>query len=167
MYASAPNDFQVRTKRGKQHYYKKRKQIRYLDIFNIINILILLSADAKPAILLRVSSLTKVEVRNFPLLHFPIWFCLVNGQLAMSLRRVNQCSCLFDIQQWSVLSFILNTTFSITEIPPIPHSLKRFSYVSTATSPFPFFTKMLKALQFFIIIALGGTSQTLAKNVPY
>ena len=52
------NDFWVRTKRGKQHYYKKRKQIRYLNIFNIINILALLSADAKLAILLRVLSLT-------------------------------------------------------------------------------------------------------------
>ena len=96
----------------------KRKQIRYLDIFKIINILILLSADAKSAILLRVPSLTKAEVRNFPLQHFPIWFCLVNGQLDMSLRRVNQCFCLFNIQQWSVLSFILSTTFSITEILP-------------------------------------------------
>ena len=63
------NDFWVRTKRGKQHYYKKRKQIRYLNIFNIINILALLSADAKLAILLRVLSLTKVEVRNFSLLY--------------------------------------------------------------------------------------------------
>ena len=105
------NDFRVRKKRGKQNYYKKRKQIRYLNIFNIINILTLLSADAKSAILLRVPSLTKVEVRNFPLLYFPRWFCLVNGQLAMSLRRVKRsamckfyCFCLFDIQQWSFLS---------------------------------------------------------------
>ena len=59
------NDFRVRKKRGKQNYYKKRKQIRYLNIFNIINILTLLSADAKSAILLRVPSLTKVEELNF------------------------------------------------------------------------------------------------------
>ena len=98
-------------KREKQHYYKKRKQIRYLNIFNIINILTFLSADAKSAILLRVPSLTKVEVRNFPLLNFPRWFRKVNGQLAMSLRRVKrlvickfQWFCFFDIQQWSVLS---------------------------------------------------------------
>ena len=84
------NDFWVRTKRGKQHYYKKRKQIRYLNIFNIINILTLLSADPKSAILLRVPSLTKVEVHNFPLLHFPRWFCLVNGHLVMPLRRVKR-----------------------------------------------------------------------------
>ena len=70
--------------RGKQHYYKKCIQIRYLNILNILNILTLLRADAKSAILLRVQSLTKVEIRNFPLLHFPRWFCLVNGQLAVS-----------------------------------------------------------------------------------
>ena len=38
------NGFWAKTKRGKQHYYKKRKQIRYLDIFNITNILTLLGA---------------------------------------------------------------------------------------------------------------------------
>ena len=71
----------------------------------------MLNADAKSAILLRVPSLTKVEVCNFPLLHFPRWFCLVNGQLAMSQRRVErlvickiQYFCFFNIQQWSVLS---------------------------------------------------------------
>ena len=70
VYASAANNFRVRTKGGKQHYYKKRKQIRYLNIFNTINILTLLTADAKSAILLRVPSLTKVEVGNFLWLHF-------------------------------------------------------------------------------------------------
>ena len=88
MYTSTPNDFQVRTKRGKQHCYKKHKQIRYLNNFNIINTLTLLSADAKSAILLRVALLTKFEVSNFSLLHFSRWFCLVNGQLAMCLRQV-------------------------------------------------------------------------------
>ena len=89
-------------KERKQHYYIKRKQIRCLNIFNIINILTLLSADAKWAILLRVLSLTKVEVHNFLLLHFSRWFCLVNGQLSMSLRGVKrsvickfQCFCPF------------------------------------------------------------------------
>ena len=36
-----------------------------------INILTLLSADAKSAILLRDPSLTKFEVRNLQFLHFP------------------------------------------------------------------------------------------------
>ena len=111
VYASAANDSRMRTKRGKQHHYKKRKQIRYLNILNILNTLTLLSADAKSAILLRVPSLTKVEVPNFPLIHFSRWFSLVNGQRAMYLRRVKksvlcklQCFCLLDIQQWSVYS---------------------------------------------------------------
>ena len=106
VFTSTANDFRVRTKRGKQHYYKKHKKIRYLNIFNIISISTLLSADAKSAILLMVSSLNKVEVRNFRLLYFPRWFCLANGRLGISLRRVErsvickfQCFCVFDIQQ--------------------------------------------------------------------
>ena len=74
---------------------------------DILTLLVLLSANAKSAVLLRVTSLTKVEVQNFLLLNFPAWFCLVHGQLAMSLRRAKmsvickcQCFCLFDIQQW-------------------------------------------------------------------
>ena len=171
VYTSAANDFRVRKKRGKQHYFKQRKQIRYHNIFNIINILTLLSPDAKSAILLRVPSLTKVEVRNFRLLHFSRWFCLVNGQLAMSLQRLKrsvickiQCFCLFDIQQWSVLSQVLLSPSQKSALNP---SLKRFSKVSVATSTFSFFTKMLKPLQFVIFVALGGTSQSLPKNIPY
>ena len=36
-----------------------------------------MGADAKSAVLSKVSSLIKIEVRNFSLLHFPRWFCLV------------------------------------------------------------------------------------------
>ena len=102
------NDFRVRTKGGEQQHQNKPRQIRLLT---------LLSADAKPAVicvLLMIPSLTKVEVCNFLLLHFPRWFCLIPGQLGMSLRRVKrsviykcQCFRLFDIQQWSVLSQVL------------------------------------------------------------
>ena len=49
-----------------------------------------ISADAKSAVLLRVPSLIKLEISNFPLLHFPIWLCLVYGQLAMSLQHVKR-----------------------------------------------------------------------------
>ena len=125
MCASAANDFWVKTKKGKQHCYQKRKQIRYLNSFNITNILTLLSADEKSAILLRVPSLIKVEVRNFPLLHFPRWFCLVNGQLAMSLRRVKKVNHMLipmflSLRYPTMVSFILSTTFFITEIPHSP-----------------------------------------------
>ena len=89
-------------------------QIRYFNILSMINILTLLSADAKSAILLRVPLLTKFEWYNFLMLHFPRWFCLVNGQLSVSLRRVKRsaickflCFCLFDIQHWSVSSQVL------------------------------------------------------------
>ena len=58
------------------------------------------SADAKSAVVLRVPSLAKVEVRNFPLLHLPIWLCLIHERIAISLRLVIwkcQCFCLFNI----------------------------------------------------------------------
>ena len=60
---------------------------------DILTLLTLLSADAKSAVLcvlLRVPSLTKVEVCDFPLLNFPGWPCLIYGQLGMSLRRVKR-----------------------------------------------------------------------------
>ena len=121
VYASATIDFRVRTKRGKNHYYKKYKQIIYLNIFNIIIILTWLSADAKSAILLRVPSSTKVQVCNFSLLHFPRWLCLVKFQ----------CFCLFDIQHWSVLSYVLlspsQKSPSPLSTPPPPSPLKRFN----------------------------------------
>ena len=99
------NDFQVRTK-GKNNNIKRNSSRS-----DILTLLTLLSVDAKSTVILRVSSLTKVPVRNFRLLHFPKWLCLIQGELAMTLRRVKksvickyQCFCLFDIQQWSVLS---------------------------------------------------------------
>ena len=101
-----------------------RNTTRYLNIFNFINILTLMSTDAKSAILLRVLSLTKnVEARNFPLLHFPRCFCLVNGQLATSLRRVKrpviwEIPMFLSLRCSTIVSFILSTTFYITEIPP-------------------------------------------------
>ena len=95
--------FSGKNKGEKQQHYKKLKQISY---FNFINI-----AECWCEIGCTSEGLTKVQVRNFPLLHFPRWLCLVHGKLAMSLWRVKrsvickcQCFCLFDIQQWSVLS---------------------------------------------------------------
>ena len=72
----------------------------------------MLSADSSSTVLLRVLSLTRVQVRNFPLLHLPKWLCLDREQLAMSLQHVKKlvickCFCLFDIKQWSVLSEVL------------------------------------------------------------
>ena len=93
---------------------------------HILTLLTLLSVDAKSAILLRVPSLTKVEVPNFLLLYFPKWLCLDHGQRALSLQRVKrsvickcQCFCLFDIQQGPVLSQVLlspSQKFTLEEI---------------------------------------------------
>ena len=85
--------------------------------------LTVLSANAKSAvlcILLSVPSLTKVEVSNFPLPYFPRWFLLIHGQLGMSLRRVKRLvifKCL-SLRYSTMVSFILSTTFSLTEIHP-------------------------------------------------
>ena len=91
----------------------------------------MLSADAKSAVLLRVLSLTKIEVHNFPWLHFPRWLSLVHGQLAMSLRRVIRsiiCKCMMLMflppRYSTMVSFFLSTTFSVTEIPPRGDSAK-------------------------------------------
>ena len=99
------NDFQVGANR------KNNNITRNSSRSNILILLTLLSAVTKLAVLLRVLPLTKVQLRNFPLLHFTKWLCLVLGQLGMPLRRVKkliickcQCFYLFDIQQWSVLS---------------------------------------------------------------
>ena len=111
--ASAANDFRVRTKRGIQHYYKKQKKIRYLDVFNIINILILLSECWREiGYTSEGSVINQSWTKQFPLATFcQMVFCLINGQLVMFLRHVKrsviykfQGFCLFDIRQWSVLS---------------------------------------------------------------
>ena len=77
-------------------------------------------------------SLTKVEVRHFPLLHFP-------RELAMSLRRVNrsvickcQYFCHFDIQHSQLYR---KYYFLCHRNSPS----KRFSEVSIATSSFSIF----------------------------
>ena len=92
-----------------------------INIFNIIDILTLLSAAAKLAVLLRVPLLIKVEVSNFSLLHIPKWLCLVHHrQFAVSLQRVKR-SVIYNFPCFSVwysarVSFILSNTFSVTEI---------------------------------------------------
>ena len=73
------NNFKVRTNRGNKRHCKKRKQVRY---FNIIN---LLSADTKLAVVLRVPSSKEFEGINSPLLNFPRWLYLAPMQFDMSL----------------------------------------------------------------------------------
>ena len=59
------NYLQLRTKG------KNNNIIRNSSRSDILTLLSLLSAHAKAAVLLKVPSLTKVQVRNLPLLHFP------------------------------------------------------------------------------------------------
>ena len=56
------NQTQLRIKRGNGQHYNKCKQMRYFRIINI--------AEVKLTVVLRLPSLTKVEVGNFALLHF-------------------------------------------------------------------------------------------------
>ena len=119
---------------------------------DILILLTLLSVDAK-SVVLRVLSLTKVKVRNFSLLHFLKWYCLVDGQLAISLLRV-KCLPFVNANVSVVLIFSngqLYRKYYFLCYRNFP--LKRFSYVSILLllySQFSF-TKILKALQVLIL----------------
>ena len=83
---------------------KKNNITRKSSRYDMLTLLTLLSVNAKSTVLLKVPSLTKVQVHNFPLLYFPKWLYLVYRHLAMSPRHVKrsviykrQCFCLFDI----------------------------------------------------------------------
>ena len=108
------NDFRVRTK-GKNSSIKRSSRRS-----DILTLLTLPSANAKSAVLLRVPSSTKAQVRNFPLLHFPKWLYLVHRQLAMSLRGVKMP---MFLSLW-YSTMVLITTFSVTEIYPWRDSVK-------------------------------------------
>ena len=105
----------------------------------ILTLLTLLSADAKSPVLLRVSSLTKVWSTQFSVATICKWLCLVHQQLAMRL--------------WHVKSFILSTSFSVTEIPPWRVSAK--CQLLCLYSQFSL-TKILKAIQVLIFTAFWG-----------
>ena len=88
---------------------------------DISRLLTLSSADAKSTLFPSVPSLTKIQARNFSLLNFPRWLCLIHRQFDMYLCLVKrlvickcQSFCLFDIQKWRV--FFLSTTFSVTDV---------------------------------------------------
>ena len=122
----------------------------------------MLIADAKSAVLLRVPSLIKVAVRNFPLLHFPRWLCLVHGQLAISPRRVKRS--FIRKCQFSLSSIFNNGQFYLKY-----YFLRHRVYSSKLLrlcSQF-LFTKTLKVLQALIFTHFGGTSQGPPTNVSY
>lgn len=95
----------------------------------ILTLPILLSADPKSPVVLRVPSLTKVKVHKLSLLHFPRWFCLIHGQF----RRVKRSYVNANVSVSSIpKNGPLSTFFSVGKAPP----LKRFSQVSIAMSLF-------------------------------
>ena len=117
--------------------------IRNASISDILTLLILLSADAKLPVVLRVPSLITVGVRNFSLLHFRRWLCLIHGQFIMSL----QCLCnVMSLQCYVSANVSVSSIFKIGQFYFKYHFLshrnspsKRFSYASTATSLFLIF----------------------------
>ena len=124
----------------------------------------MLIADAKLAVLLRVPSLIKVAVRNFPLLHFPRWLCLVHGQLAMSPRRVKRSfirkcqfslSSIFNNGQFYLKYYFLRHRVSSSKCQLL-RLCSQFSFI-----------KILKVLQALIFTHFGGTSQGPPINVSY
>ena len=92
-------------------FHLNRKQFSGEIKSDILTLLTLPSDDVKSTVFLRVTSLTKVQVRNFSLLHFLRWLCLIRMQFNMYLRHVKksvmskfQWFCIFDIQKRSVFS---------------------------------------------------------------
>ena len=81
-----------------------------------------ISADAKSAVLLRVPSLTKAEIRNFPSLHFPRWLCWFMDNLL----------CLCDM--WKGLSSV-NFNFSVSLIFNNDQIYFRYYFLRPRNSP--------------------------------
>ena len=102
------NDFRVRKMGRKQQHCKKLKQIRYFNITNITEYWCEIGCTSEGSIINRswiTQYLLAIFSQRFPNSQ------MVYGQLAMSLRCMKrlvlykcQCFCLFDVQQWSVLS---------------------------------------------------------------
>ena len=118
---------------------------------DILILLTLLSTD----VLLRVPSLTKVEVRNFALPHFPKWTTCYVSAMREKVGHI-QMPMFLSLRYSTMVSFILSTTFSVTEIHPRRDSAK--CQLLRLYSQFSF-KKKLKLLQFLIFIAFW-------RNVP-
>ena len=118
----------------------------------------MLSADSSSTVLLRVLSLTRVQVRNFPLLRLPKWLCLDREQLAMSLQHVKKlvickCFCLFDIKQWSVLSEVLLSPSQkfILEKIQLGVNIHQKNKITTGLNIFSILEDLLKMALFNVI----------------
>ena len=126
----------------------------------------MLHADAKSSVLLRVPPLTKVAVRNFPLLHFSRWICLIHGQLVMPLQRVKrsvickcQCFCLLIFKNGQFYlkhHFIRHRNSPLEEIPLRSIAASLFTF---------FFHQNTRSATFIYIYSILGEHPK--KNVLY
>lgn len=98
-------------KERKQQNYQKLWHITY---FNIINMSVLLTLLM--SVFLRFPPLTKFKYAISCCCFFSN-NCLIHGQLVMPLRYVKRPMFL-SLGYSATVSFILGTTFSVTEIPP-------------------------------------------------
>ena len=64
----------------------------------------------------------------------------------------------------AMVSYIFSSTFLITKIPP---PLKEIQLIVSCYVSVLIFHQLLNPLRFFTFISLGGTSQSLPKNVLY
>ena len=121
---------------------------------DILTLLTLLSTDVKSAVLLTVPSLTKVELRNIPLLHFPKclqipkWFidnllCLCDVWKGQSYVNTNvSVSSIFNNGQFYLKYYLLRRRISPSKSSAKLQLLRLYSQFS--------FIKILKALQILI-----------------
>ena len=143
------NDFRVRTKGGKQRDYKKLQQIRYFHIFNIAECWCEIGCTSKGSVIIQS-------------LKYPISRCynLKTALFGSSTACYTSATCekvghmqmpMFLSLRYSIaISFILSTSFSVTEISLWRDSAKcqslRLYYPVSLT-------KILKALQVLIFTA--------------
>ena len=81
-----------------------------------------------------------------------------------SVWLIDNLLCLCDV--WKGRSYV-NSNVSVSSIFSNGQFYRNYYFVHPSLRDPTNFTKMLKSLQFFIFIALGGTCQSLPKNVPY
>ena len=147
MYASPENDFLVRTKGGKQQHYKKLKQIRYFNIVNIAECLCEIGCTSEGSVINQSWSTHLLVDTFFQMALFVSW---TTWCVSATCEKVGPMWMTMFLSLWysKMVSFILSTTFSVTEIPPRRDSAKCQLLLFSNS-----FSKILKALQVLIFSA--------------
>ena len=113
-------------------------------------LLTLLSAHAESAVVLKVLSLTKVEVPNFSLLLFSILLCLIHGQVSVTLQSMKR-SVICECQCFFVSSIIKNGKLYL-KYHLLCHSNFLFEQIQLSLYSQFSLTKILEVLQLFIFV---------------